>query len=103
MSLRKDRCTRRSPVTSGWKAVASRWLPRTATTRGVAVPGGVTSAKTSTPGPTSSTHGARMNTARSRPPDTPANRRSVSKDSTCGPERVAAGGDVQASEALFLA
>ena len=50
MSLRKDRCTRRSPVTSGWKAIASRWLPRTATSRGVAVPGGVTSAKTSTPG-----------------------------------------------------
>ena len=41
-----------------------------------------TVASTSTAGPTDSTHGARMNTARTGPPERPPNSRSVSKEST---------------------
>src|SRR5690606_11396288 len=59
-------CTRRSPVISGWKAVASTAFCRTATILPAAGPAaGVsgTVASTSTSAPTDSTHGARMKTA----------------------------------------
>ncbi len=77
---------------SGWNAVASTAPCRTATARPAAAPAdapdrvlGGTVASTSTCGPADSTHGARMNTARTGSPGTPSNRRSVSKESTWRP------------------
>src|SRR5215212_2546987 len=54
-------CRRPSPVSSGWNATASTFPWRTA----IGCPS--SSASTSTPSPCSSTHGARMNTARMAP------------------------------------
>src|SRR5207302_2381541 len=68
-----QRCSRSSGVSSGWNATAVTSPSRTAT----GWPS--TSARTVTAGPQSSTHGARMNTARSGPPSRPSSSRSVSK------------------------
>src|SRR5919112_4748339 len=78
-------CTRASPVTSGWNDVASSAPCRTATILPAAGPSS-TWPSTSTPSPTSSTHGARMKTARTGSPSTPATCRSSSKESTCRPK-----------------
>src|SRR3954453_20976305 len=77
-------CTRRSPVSSGWKLVATRVPWRTATILPSAGPP-TTRPSTSTDGPASSTHGARMNTACTGPPSIPSRPTSDSKESTCRP------------------
>src|SRR6185437_6838391 len=74
----KSLCIRGSPVSSGWKAVASAGPWRTATI--LPVPGSEPSISTS--GPVSSTHGARMNTARSAAPGIPVTGMSASNEST---------------------
>src|SRR5581483_10846138 len=72
--------TRSSPVSSGWKATARMFPCLTAT----GCPS--TSASTSTSSPHSSTHGARMNTARRGPGlPRPLTSRSASKLCTCRP------------------
>ena len=73
-----------SPVSSGWKLVATTSPWRTATILPSAGPPS-TRPRTSTAGPASSTHGARMNTAVSGPPGTPASGTRDSKDSACRP------------------
>src|SRR2546423_871769 len=80
----KNSCTRRSDVSSGWKDVASRFPCRTATILPVAGPP-ATRARTSTPGSTSSTQGARMKTPVSSP-SMPSNAIGSSKDSVCRPK-----------------
>src|SRR3954451_7522773 len=77
-------CTRRSPVSSGWKLVATRSPWRTATILPSAAPP-TTRPRTATPSPASSTHGARMKTAWTSPPSSPSNAMSDSKESTCRP------------------
>src|SRR4051794_8352044 len=78
-------CTRRSPVSSGWKLVATRFPWRTATILPSAGPP-TARPSTWTASPASSTHGARMNTACTDPPSTPSSDRSASKLSTCRPK-----------------
>ena len=78
-------CTRRSPVSSGWKLVATTFPWRTATILPSAGPP-TTRPSTSTPAPASSTHGARMKTACSGPSPIPSMARSASKESTCRPK-----------------
>src|ERR1039457_5411443 len=77
----KSLCTRGSPVSSGWNAVASAGPCRTATILPVAasVP------RISTRAPVCSTQGARMNTPRNAGPRTPASVMSLSNESTCRP------------------
>ncbi|GBD46519.1 hypothetical protein HRbin41_01347 [bacterium HR41] len=67
-------------MSSGWKAIATVAPWRTATGWPL------TLASTSTPVPTSSTHGARMNTARRGPPASPRTGSSHSKDATWRPK-----------------
>ena len=69
----KAACSRLSSVSSAWKATARTLRSRTAT----GWPR--TSASTSTPGPASSTQGARMKTARSGSSPSPSITRSSSK------------------------
>src|SRR5690606_26732273 len=83
-----SRCSRSSPVISGWKEVASTSPCRTATILPAAGPDG-TRARTSTSSPASSTHGARMKTActgRSSASSRPSTTRSVSNESTWRPK-----------------
>src|ERR1017187_2519244 len=77
----KSLCTRGSPVSSGWNAVASAGPCRTATILPVAdsVP------RISTCAPVCSTQGARMKTARNAGPGTPASAMSLSNESTWRP------------------
>ena len=79
-------CTRRSPVSSGWKLVARRDPWRTATILPSPAPP-TTRPSTSTPGPASSTHGARMKTAGTGSPPSPAPDSCTrdSNESTCRP------------------
>src|SRR6266851_1675342 len=74
-------CTRLSWVSSGWNAVASAGPWRTATI--LPVRGSV--ARISTPGPTSSTQGARMKTARNGGPPAPVMSMSLSNESAWRP------------------
>ena len=79
---------RGSPPTSGWNDVAISGPWRTATILPAAAPAlgsSVTRASTSTPPPTDSTQGARMNTACTGS-SSPAKSRSSSKESTCRPK-----------------
>src|SRR5216683_2416034 len=78
----KSLWTRRSPVSSGWNAVAIAGPWRTATILPVA--GSVP--RISTCPPVSSTHGALMNTARNAEPGTPASVISLSNESTWRPK-----------------
>src|ERR1700730_11327857 len=80
----KSLWTRRSPVSSGWNAVAIAGPWRTATILPVA--GSVP--RISTCPPVSSTHGALMNTARNAEPGTPASVISLSNEATWRPEAV---------------
>src|SRR5215218_5388776 len=77
-------CTRRSPVSSGWKLVATRFPWRTATILPSAAPPTIRP-RICTPSPASSTHGARMKTACTGPPATPSKAMSDSNESTCRP------------------
>ena len=101
---RKRSCRRASPVCSGWNAVAITGPWRTATTLPDAGPATLpgTRASTSTPRPVDSTHGARMNTARTGPPATPVTARSDSNDCHLPAERVAAHGDVEGAELVLV-
>ena len=71
---RNSSCRRVSPAISGWKEITSRFPWRTAT----GWPS--TAASTSTSSPHTSTHGARMKTARTGGPAMPGIRRSASKE-----------------------
>ena len=69
-------CSRLSPDSSGWKETASMLPWRIATGCSSTLP------RTSTSGPCSATHGARMNTACIGPPFTPATSMSASNERT---------------------
>ena len=86
---------------SGWNEVASRWACRTATILPIAGPE-ATVATTSTPAPTFSTQGARMNIARNDPEDGMAADVEVRLEGVhLAAERVAADHHVEAAEGLL--
>ena len=82
----KSACSRLSSVSCAWKATASRLPSR------IAIGCPSTSARTSTPGPCSSTHGARIETPRGAAP--PPGPRSRCRPRSCGAvgERMRCGG-----------
>ena len=94
---------RASPPTSGWNDVAISGPWRTATILPAAAPAlgsSGTRASTSTPSPTASTQGARMNTACTGSVE-PREVQVVLERVDLSPERVAAHGDVEPAERLL--